>query len=289
MSLGAPDDETYGGAYNRAAIWGQAFGSRFDQDETAHVDGYDADIYGLLVGYDNWLSPGFRFGVAAGYANTQIDGTGDTIGNTTDIDSFLGVLYGAVKGSGWYLTGRTGYTFHDYDTKRVLTVPFSDAASGSHDGDQYTAALEAGAPLRMGGGTLTPVASIAYSHLEQDGYTETSSGGMALHVGDQETNSAVSGLGVKALIPIAADTLLEGRAIWLHEFGDTNQAVTANFAAGSAAFTASGPGVGRDTADLGVGLFAYAAQGVSVQLNYDALLRDDFVAHAGSGRVRMEF
>jgi hypothetical protein len=40
---------------------------------------------------------------------------------------------------------------------------------------------------------------------------------------------------------------------------------------------------------VGVGLFAYASQSVSFQLNYDALLRQDFVGHTGTGRVKVEF
>ena len=83
-------------------------------------------------------------------------------------------------------------------------------------------------------------------------------------------------------------TLLEGRAIWYHEFEDTNQQVTAAFGGGSD-FNAAGPGVGRDTAAIGAGLFAYAQTGVSFQLNYDALLRQDFVGHTGSGRLKVEF
>jgi hypothetical protein len=40
---------------------------------------------------------------------------------------------------------------------------------------------------------------------------------------------------------------------------------------------------------VGVGLFAYTEAGISVQLNYDALLRQDFIGHTGSGRVKVEF
>ncbi len=169
----------------------------------------------------------------------------------------------------------------------MLTVPFKDSATADHDGSQYMAALEIGAPLKSAMGTLTPVASLNYSRLDQDGYTETG-GGMALTIGDQETQSLQSGLGVKVLAPIASDTLIEGRAIWYHELEDTNQQVTAAFG-GTPSFTAAGPDVGRDTAAVGVGLFAYAGMGTTFQLNYDALLREDFIGHTGSGRLRMEF
>jgi len=272
-----------------AALWGQAFGAGMDQNERDLVDGYNARLYGIIAGYDNWVSPGVRLGIAGGYANTNIDGKGDTRQNSTSIDSYLIEAYGSVKGTGWYMTGRTGFTWHDYDTVRVLTVPVSDRAKGSHDGRQFNAAIEIGAPLRQSGSIITPVASLTYSNLEQDAYTETSDGGMALSVESQSNDSLVSALGLKALVPIANDTVLEGRAMWLHEFADTAQVVTASFAAGGGTFTAAGPDVGRDSAGLGIGLLGEINASTTFELNYDANVRPDFLAHIGSARLNVKF
>lgn len=288
-SLGGPGSSIDPGIPGSGALWGRAFGVGLNQEEIDSVDGYDTTIYGALAGYDNWLAPGVRAGVAIGYAHTNIDGKGDTAQNSTEVDSYLAELYATYKGAGWYATGRAGYTWHDYDTRRVLIVPVDDVANGSHDGNQYNAALEIGAPVRTAGVVLTPVASLTYSHLDQDGYTETSSGGMALSIGDQDNDSLVSGLGLKALVPIAHDTVLEGRALWLHEFSDTAQVVGASFAAGGATFTAAGPDVGRDSAALGVGLLASVGAESTFQLNYDANIRDDFIAHIGSGELKIRY
>ena len=287
---GASSSVAESGPTGGSALWGRAFGAGLDQGERDGVDGYNARLYGILAGYDNWASPGVRVGVAIGYANTTIDGDGFTAQNSTDIDSYLAEVYGTYKGSGWYATGRTGYTWHDYDTRRVLTAPVSDVAKAGHDGDQYNAAIELGAPLRAGGGSvLTPVASLTYSHLKQDGYTETSGAGMALDIGSQSNDSLVSGLGVKAQLALARDTVLEARALWLHEFSDTAQDVTASFAAGGGTFTASGPGVGRDSAQLGLGLLATIGPESTFQLNYDANVREDFVAHVGSAQLTVRY
>lgn len=299
MNIGANDGRMDAGIYDKdpdlrgrgysAALWGQAFGAGLDQSERQNVDGAQTHIYGGLAGADTWISSDTRLGFAAGYGNTSINGTGDTAQNKTDVDSYFGVIYGAYKGQGWYLSTRASYAWHDYSTTRVLNAGgLSDVATGSHSGNQYSASAEIGSPMHYYGATLTPVASLNWSQLDQDGYSETSGAGMALTIASQETTSLASGLGAKALIPIAADTLLEGRAIWYHEFEDTNQQVTAAFSGGSS-FLASGPSVGRDTAAIGVGLFAYAEAGVSFQLNYDALLRQDFVGHTGTGRVKVEF
>ncbi|MBY0561606.1 autotransporter outer membrane beta-barrel domain-containing protein [Hyphomicrobium sp.] len=272
-----------------AALWGQAFGAGLNQNTREQVDGYDARIYGALAGYDNWISPGVRVGVAGGYANTRITGDGDTSRNNTEIDSYLFQAYGAVKGSGWYASARTGFTWNDYDTTRVLTIPFTDKAEGNHDGGQFNAAIEVGAPMRFASTILAPVASLTYSRLHQSGYTESSDGGMALDVASQDNDSLVSGLGLKALVPIANDTVIQGRALWLHEFADDAQNVTASFAAGGGTFAAGGPAVGRDTAALGVGMLAQISAETTFELNYDANVREDYLAHIGSARVDVHF
>ncbi|WP_290989806.1 autotransporter outer membrane beta-barrel domain-containing protein [Hyphomicrobium sp.] len=288
-NLGGLKDDNDFVAPRSAALWGQAFGAGMNQDERSQVDGYSARLYGALVGYDNWISPGVRVGVAGGYANTRINGDGDTTRNNTDIDSYLVEAYGSIKNPGWYVTGRTGFTWHNYDTNRFLTVPFEDHAKGSHDGRQFNASVELGAPMRFDGAIVTPIASLTYSNLHQDGYTEDSDAGMALSINSQSNDSLVSALGIKALIPIAADTVVEGRAAWLHEFADTAQVVGAAFAAGGGTFTAAGPDVGRDTAALGAGIQAQFAPNSTFELNYDANVRQDYLAHIGSARVNIDF
>ncbi|MBN2447008.1 MAG: autotransporter outer membrane beta-barrel domain-containing protein, partial [Phycisphaerae bacterium] len=313
MSLGVGDGRMNAGGYGgydgtaannydlgRGGMWGQMFGAGLDQEGGKDLDGYNAHIYGGLVGADNWISENVRFGIAGGYGHTGIDGEGFTRQNQTDIDSYLGILYGAIKGQGWYASGRLGYAWNKYETSRVLLLPLAEeggdeeedagpqklVATASHDASQYMAALEVGAPLRSAYATLTPVASLTWTRLDQEGYQEA--GVNRLTIGSQDFDSLQSGLGIKVLAPIASDTLIEGRAIWYHEFDDTNQQVTAAFAEASS-FTVAGGDVGRDTAALGVGLLAYIGYGSTFQLNYDALLRDDFIGHTGSGRVRVEF
>ena len=99
----------------------------------------------------------------------------------------------------------------------------------------------------------------------------------------------MSGLGLKGLVPIANDTVVEGRPLWLYEFADDVQVVTAGLAAGGGTFTAAGPGVGRDSADLGIGMQAQIGFNSTFELNYDANIREDYLAHIGSARVDVHF
>ena len=124
-------------------MWGHAFGAGLKQDPRWASSGYSARIYGALVGVDNWVSPFFRLGIAGGWGHTGIDGRDDTTANETSVSSYMGLAYGAFKGSGWYLSGRGGFAWHNYDTTRVLNAGgLSDTAGASHNGRQYIGALE---------------------------------------------------------------------------------------------------------------------------------------------------
>ena len=274
----------------REAAWAQAFGANMEQDAISSTGAYDADVYGFMGGYDGNIAPNFRIGAALGYGDTSITEKGVRNGNRTNMESYNATVYAATRGSGWYLTGQLGYTWHDFDTLRLLNAGgVTDRARGTHEGDQFTASGELGAPIRMAGAVVTPVASLAYNKLDQDAYTETSTAGMALAVGSQSSTSLVSGLGVRASFAIGSGSSIEGRAIWLHEFEDTNQTVRASFVTASNAFTSTGANVSQDVANLGAGFNLNSGVGYTLQLNYDAYVSDDFLAHAGTGRVRVEF
>jgi uncharacterized protein with beta-barrel porin domain len=91
-------------------------------------------------------------------------------------------------------------------------------------------------------------------------------------------------------MPLGINTVAELRAVWQHEFLDTAQVVTASFVAGSGSLLAAGPEPSRDTADLGAGIVMRAKSGLmSLTLDYDATLQEDFVAHTGLARVRVNF
>jgi outer membrane autotransporter protein len=84
----------------------------------------------------------------------------------------------------------------------------------------------------------------------------------------------------------------ELRAAWTHNFLDTQNQFTAGFlGTGAPSFDQVGPTIGRDAADLGVGLsFAIAQKllpgNMSGYLQYDATLAKHETANAVAGGVR---
>jgi outer membrane autotransporter protein len=185
-----------------------------------------------------------------------------------------------------------GYGRHQYDTKRFVALTNS-SLTGNHDANQYLAKIGGGYPIQLGKATFTPLASVTYVHLDQDGYTEKdrTNSGAALTVDGVQNDSFRSGLGAKVSLPLSEGALkaaVEARAIWNHEFADTNQDIAARFAGGTS-FTTNGISQARDSANLGLGVSLASANGQSLSVNYDAEVKSDYVGHTAAVKFRYDF
>jgi outer membrane autotransporter protein len=282
-----------GEAAQGSGFWMQGFGFKGDQDRRGGIDGYSANTGGFVLGGDTLVGNGdFRIGAALGYASTGIDGDGVNVANRTDIDSYQGTLYGSWNAGAWYVDAALGYGRHQYDTKRFVSLT-NTTLTGNHDANQYLAKIGGGYPIQLGKAILTPLASLTYVHLDQDGYTEKdrANSGAALTVDSVQNDSLRSGLGAKVSLPLsqgALKTAVEARAIWNHEFADTNQDIAARFAGGTS-FTTNGISQARDSANLGLGVSLVSANGQSLSVNYDAEVKSDYVGHTAAVKFRYDF
>ncbi|CAN1514789.1 Outer membrane autotransporter barrel [Methylophilaceae bacterium] len=282
-----------GEAADGAGFWLEAFGFRGDQKERSDVDGYQADTGGFVLGGDKVVGNGdARFGAAFAYGSTGISGKGANTANRTDIDSYQGIFYGSYNAGAWYADASLGYGRHQYDTKRVVSLVGANL-TGSHNANQYSAKLGFGLPFSSGVTTITPLANLAYVKLDQNGYTESDRNdtGAALSVDSTKTESLRSGLGAKLSVALATGELsptLEARAVWNHEFADTNQNITASFYGGDS-FTTNGVSQSRDSANLGVGVSLKSKNGQTLSVNYDAEVKNDYVSHTAALKARFDF
>jgi outer membrane autotransporter protein len=151
-----------------------------------------------------------------------------------------------------------------------------------------------GLPVTKGIATFTPLASLSYVQLDQNAYSESDRNdtGAALSVNSTKTESFRSGLGAKISVALATTELsptLEARAVWNHEFGDTNQNITARFDDGTNSFNVNGVSQPRDSANLGLGLNLNSKNGQTLSVNYDAEVRNDYVSHTAGLKARFDF
>ncbi len=276
-----------GGKMNNSGVWGQVFGTSVDQGWRKGVDGFQADVWGGTLGADTAISNQTRVGVSLGYGNTSADGTG----NETDVNSYQIAAYGTYDMGKLYYEGLGSFSYNQYETNRTLFT--GSRANGDFDGQQYS--LKAGVGYKVdvqGGLKFTPFASLQYTFITQDDYTETGSTAN-LHVKTDDLNILKTGLGAKVAYPIVDGGVTYNPRLsagWYFDLVGDEVETTSNFtAAASNTFISKGADVAQSAFKLGAGLDVMAQDNVTVSLDYNWESRESYDAHTGQVKARFEF
>ena len=278
------------------SAWGQAFGGHTSQKTRDQVDGYRASYGGLMIGADRALGAAWRAGGVFSYSNTLINGHDNSAGDSTRVNAYGLTGYASYVGKPWYVNISAGVAQQHYDTNREIGFTgFSGIAKGSFGGRQYVARIEGGYPFAVGNATLTPLASLTYSHLKQNDYIESGGNGAALAVGSTHVTSVRSGLGARlergfetsygSLVPHV-------QLQWLHEFNRNAAVTSASFAAdptGQTAFTTVGAAPVSNLADLTLGVTLLRASNLSLSARYELQAGQGFLSHTGSLKLQQLF
>ncbi len=106
--------------------------------------------------------------------------------------------------------------------------------------------------------TITPLASLQYTRVNIDSYSETGAGNAGLAIDEQSYDFVESGLGVKLARPFGTGSgtiVPEVHANWFHEISNPTLSNTAAFLApGSDKFTTTGMDTSDDLYNLGAGI-----------------------------------
>ncbi len=274
-------------------MWVQGLGSTSKQDDKDGHYGYDAKSGGVSAGMDtDTLINGVTTGIAATYAKSKVD-SNSTSGASTDIDTYAATIYASrVFDSGFFLNGQLGAGFNQYDMSR--NVVGVGTAKGDTDGWQGTAKIEAGRDLAMGAITVTPLASVQYTYLDMDKYTETGVGNAGLTVTPDAMSTIDAALGLKLAYAIAladgGSLIPSVHAKYIHRMGDRELASTSSFlGASGTAFNTTGVEGDDASINLGAGLLLTTVGGTDLSLNYDADIRDSLTGHTGQVKARWAF
>jgi autotransporter-associated beta strand protein len=276
-------------AGRRHNTWAMGFGLGGDADS----DGNAADLsYGMgggLVGVDAHVDRGHRLGAYGGYV-------------ATGLETVRPVASSEIKGGqfGTYYTGRNGHHYYtlisglqvdDFESERVITAGgLNRTARGDYDGWQGFGYLERGAILYSSNRwSCQPFGALQYVHVRQNSFTETGAGVLNLSIDGVDDDSFRSLLGMRIQVRTIGNrrhVTPEFRAVWVHEFMDTDLPVVARFATVGGAFTVEGLDMGRDWALVGTGLNWNLGNNWSAQANYDAQVNEHQTFHVGSGSVQ---
>lgn len=262
-------------------------------DGSATVDGdynssgYDFDTRGGNVGSDYRVSDRLSVGVMGSYADSNASLVN---GGSIEAESFKGAVYATYYEESFYVDALLGAGYHSYDTSRVGLLGI---AEGSTNAWEIDAMLNTGYDIKNGNWTYGPMASVAYTRMMMDSFTET--GSLApLHFPEQHQDSLRTELGAK----IAYNADVNGmritpqvRLAWQHEFMDSKQAMESSFVGGTGStFIVHGPDMDRDRAVLSAGLTVQVTPTVSVYGFYDGHVgSSDYKSNQFTAGVKIDF
>jgi outer membrane autotransporter protein len=195
----------------------------------------------------------------------QAAGGGGWNGCENRRDALLGHAHGSTNGSELIAMGALGYDW---------SMNFNAA---NHPGSL----------------TVGPIASVQYTNVDIDGYSETGSL-IPLEIPGQSEDSLRSTIGGKLAICIQTDHGImlrpEVRVAWLHEYNDRSYPIDARFIGCPDLFTVRGPRIGGDAAQVTAGVTVQVNPMVALFAHYEGLFgRDNYDRNGVSGGLALSF
>jgi outer membrane autotransporter protein len=281
---------------NRWDFWSTGFGDFVQVDSDFNARGYKFTTGGIDLGIDYRLTSHFAVGLMGSYAHTWTDLRPGNI----DVDSARGGLYATYFANDFsaghehqatvYLNGGIYGGYNSYDSSRH---GLQGNANGNSDGGEFSTFLSGGYDIHLKPLTIGPIASLQYTNVTVNGFSETGSlAPLSIHSDSEE--SLRTDIGFRVLYQCrAGSVLLEPflKATWQHEFKYSALPLTAGLVDIPGPFaTFSGPVEGHDSAIVSAGISAQWIASVSTYISYNGQLgRDRYDANAVVGGVRFSF
>ncbi|TWT90328.1 Autotransporter beta-domain protein [Pseudobythopirellula maris] len=278
-----------GGCCTSHRAWISGYGLGGSAQGDGNADGFSYGLGGTQFAVEESISRNWAAGIWGNMAWGSVDG--DTLGERADIENyhFGGHLVGYDGCDYWIALAGAGYD--KADIRRNINVGATATARGNMDGWQAISYLERGRSVRHCGWNVQPYAALQYVYLRQNSLVETGAGALNLAIGGVDAHSFRSIMGGR----FSTDRHLrngrrltpELRAAWIHEFLDTNQVVSNNFAIGGAGagFAVRGVDLKSDWGLFGCGVSYQANAASRLFAGYDLQVNDVQTLHVGSGGV----
>ncbi|MEO8388480.1 autotransporter domain-containing protein [Polaromonas sp.] len=233
-------------------FWLRGYGSLQTTDSDGNAMASRLNSTGLSAGYDAEVAPGLMLGGAVTVGTSKV---GFDSGDQGRARSAALAMYAGYADGAWRLNGLASLAFHSNHMDRGIVVgPISRMASSNFDSSTATGYGELTYDLDMAGWILQPMAALAFSRNQTNGFAEQGAGALNLQVAAQTVYSTKSLLGLKAGFDVGR-LRIEPRLMWAHEFGQYNAPMTAQLqgAATPYQFQIAGVALNANTVILGVG------------------------------------
>jgi outer membrane autotransporter protein len=275
------------GPENRWGVWVTGFGDFVTVDSDANAKGYDFTTGGVSLGIDYRIGDQFAIGAMGEYSHTW---TSLQPSGHVDVDSGRGGLYATWFDHGFYVNGAIYGGYNTYDSHRA---GFGGLASGSTEGAEWSTFISGGYDFHFGQLTAGPVASLQYTDVHIDGFSENGSlAPLAIRSGSAESLRTDAGFRLFYQWQIGKIVIEPSlKAAWEHEYKYSALPIAAGFADVSGpTVTFFGPSEGHDSAVISTGVAVRLTPTISTYINYDGQLgRANYDSNAVTGGVRISF
>jgi autotransporter-associated beta strand protein len=265
-------------------------------DSTGDVAKSNYTTSGATIGADYRVTANLRVGVLADYEHTDADL--DTEGSKAHIDTYLpGIYLAYVNKIGFYGNALVTYGWSDYSESRDIDFGGTNrTAQGSPSGSQFGITMNAGYDIHRAasyGWTYGPEFGLSYVDLDIDSFNESGANGADLAINHESAESLRSRLGLNVRYAAKfGDIIFTPRfsIFWQHEFMDNSRSITSQFeSVGTGSFSVQTTDPSRDTALLDLGLDAQINNIVTVFLDYQPALSDEYVDQSVQGGAKFAF
>lgn len=288
--MSATDQETV--AKRDWNVWARFIGNKSERDAEGDYFGHSKEMSGLVMGLDKEFGQRFTTGLSLAHTDSDLDW--DDIDHEGSVQGTHVALYGDVDFNNFFITSALGYS--DFDNSGARDITFS-RASGTLGSDFNSSVLHGrlstGYDFKLSNVLLTPEASVRYSTLDRDGFTEDGGGYLNLDIQEGEAESLTTSMGMKVagLFQSGAWSFLPQLQLsWLHEYEDDAPTVTANFIDySSVLFTVSNSSPVEDYGLVDLSLSAEYSESLSLFLDYIGAFADGYVSHLISGGLAWRF
>ena len=264
---------------NGVATWVRLLISRGELDSSSKAQGFDIDTTGIALGVEKQINSKLKAGIAYAYGDSEIDAHL----RDTDVESHTFMAYGEYKPSNWYVNGIASYGMSDYSEKKHILY----GIDADYDVKSYGLQAMTGYDFNLDNYTLTPEAGLRYTHLRQDGYTDTA--GQHVHAEDSDILTGI--IGVKANTDITLDSGInlrpEARLAMTYDLMNADNDAVVNI--GNSYYNIDGEELDRFGIEAGAGITAEINDAWDLSAGYEGRFRDDFTDHSGILSAKYKF
>ncbi|MBV8801774.1 MAG: autotransporter domain-containing protein [Gammaproteobacteria bacterium] len=275
-------------------VWFKPYGGAMTQNENNTVQGFDASVYGFVIGKDIRLTEEWLIGGALAAGKDNMRGKSVLDGQTIKSDVYQGICYASKKlPYNLYFAGQGSIGYGNNNTKRSIPL-YASTAEGSYNSWFTNIRTQLGWNIFLANQNLvlTPEMEASYLFINQSSYQESGSA-MDLVVNSNNNSSLVLGAYANAayhLITLSdqQDVTLSGYAGIADNVLNSQTQTTAAFVAGGSNFSTFGVQSDAVVFRGGVGLdITNVTKPLKVSANYD--LQTGNNAYSGVGSITISY